>query len=63
MTVRELIEGLLDFPMEATVRLNINEEHVDERGEKCLGYMFDIDKMESWGVSCLLTFTDWRNRL
>lgn len=62
MTVRELIEGLLDFPMEATVRLHIHEEHEDEHGEKCLGYIFDIDKMESWGASCLLTFTDWRNR-
>ena len=28
MTVRELIEGLLDFPMEATVRLNINKAPV-----------------------------------
>ena len=57
MTVRELINKLLDSPMDEEVMLCYNKEHIDERGEKCSRYAFHIDDVEEGEI----IFTDWRD--
>ena len=58
MTVRELINALLDSPIDRDVRLYIEGTHTDERGEECSGWLFDIDSVE---YGALIKFTDWRD--
>lgn len=60
MTVRELINELLDYPMGAEVRLHISKEHRDEYGIQSSGIVFEIDNVDSWGSRPLINFTDWR---
>lgn len=57
MTVRELINKLLDKPMDEEVLLCYDKEHIDERGEKCSGYAFHIDDIKGSEIK----FTDWRD--
>lgn len=58
MTVRELINKLLDRPMDDEVLLYYDKEHIDERGEKCSGYVFHIDDVKKSDIM----FTDWRDK-
>ena len=58
MTVRELINKLLDLPMDREVLLCGKKEFVDERGEKCNGYIFPIDDV----INGEIMFTDWRDK-
>ena len=58
MTVRELINKLLDEPMDNEVLLHYGKEHIDELGEKCNGYCFDIDGVKNGRIM----FTDWRDK-
>lgn len=58
MTVRELINKLLDEPMDNEVLLSYKKEFVDERGEKCSGYCFEIDDVRQGEIM----FTDWRDK-
>ncbi len=58
MTVRELINKLLDEPMDGEVLLSYKKEFVDERGEKCSGYCFEIDDVRNGEIM----FTDWRDK-
>lgn len=58
MTVRELINKLLDEPMDGEVLLHYEKEFIDKRGEKCDGYCFDIDDV----IDGRIMFTDWRDR-
>lgn len=58
MTTRELINKLLDEPMDNEVLLSYEKEFIDERGEKCNGYCFDIDDVKDGRIM----FTDWRDR-
>lgn len=48
MTVKELINKLLDEPMDKEVLLSYRKEFIDERGNKCSGYVFDIDTVKKW---------------
>ena len=58
MTVKELINKLLDRPMDDEVLLCYNKKHIDSYGELCDGYVFHID-----GVECSeIIFTDWRDK-
>lgn len=57
MTVRELISALLDSPMDEKIQLYLEDNHVDEYGIDCSGYVFDIDGVEH---QTLIRFTDWR---
>ena len=62
MTVRELINGLLDCNMDAEVKLFLNEPFTDENGD-CNGYLFNINKIH--GKKTIvniveLEFADWR---
>lgn len=58
MTVKELITKLLDSPMDEEVLLCYDKEHIDERGEKCSGYCFNIDDVRNGEI----IFTDWRDK-
>lgn len=58
MTVRELINKLLDEPMDREVMLSCKEDFIDERGEKCRGYVFDIGAVKNGQI----IFTDWRDK-
>lgn len=60
MTVKELITALLEMPMNNEVKLHIEKEHVDGFGEKCSGWLFDIDKIEKGTYQTYINFTDWR---
>ena len=61
MTVKELIIMLLDEPMDAEIYVGNRERHIDEQGEECSGYMFEIDDVERWNENCrIINFTDWR---
>lgn len=57
MTARELINALLDCPMDNEVSLYLEGDHTDEYGIECSGWMFDIDSVEH---NALIRFTDWR---
>lgn len=56
MTVRELINKLLDRPMDDDVQLYYDKGHIDEYDEHCRGYLFDIDDVKGSEI----IFTDWR---
>ena len=56
MTVRELINKLLDESMEREILLTYEKEHIDAQGEKCKGYCFRIDDVSNGRIM----FTDWR---
>ena len=58
MTVKELITKLLDSPMNEDVLLCYDKEHIDELGEKCIGYVFNIDDVRGKEIM----FTDWRDK-
>lgn len=58
MTVKELINKLLDEPMDNEVSLCYEKEHLDEYGEKCSGYTFNIDDVRNGEI----IFTDWRDK-
>lgn len=58
MTVKELINKLLDRPMDDEVLLCYEKEHKDEYGEKCRGYAFHIDDVKESDIM----FTDWRDK-
>ena len=58
MTVKELINKLLDEPMDKEVLLVYEKEHIDEYGEKCSGYSFNIDDVRKGEIM----FTDWRDK-
>lgn len=57
MTTRELINALLDSPMDEEVKLYIEQNHTDEYGIECSGWLFPIDSIE---YKVLIKFTDWR---
>ena len=57
MTVRELINKLLDRPMDNDVMLCYNKEHLDKYGDIVHGYAFHIDGVEKDDI----IFTDWRD--
>lgn len=57
MTTRELINALLDSPMDEEVNLYIEKKHTDEYGIECSGWLFHIDSIEH---KVLIKFTDWR---
>lgn len=57
MTIRELINELLDSPMDTEIGLHLEGNHIDEYGEECSGWMFPIDSIEH---GSLIKFTDWR---
>ena len=57
MTTRELINKMIDAPMDEEVLLYIEKEHIDEHGQKCGGWLFHIDGIEH---KVLIKFTDWR---
>ncbi len=59
MTVRELINGLLDCNMDAEVKLFLNEPFTDENGD-CNGYLFNINNITCRHDYIYLGFTDWR---
>ena len=59
MTVKELINKLLEAPMDNEVYLCYDKEHVDEYGIKCSGYNFNIDGVRKNGE---IVFTDWRDK-
>ena len=58
MTVRELINKLLDRPMDEEVLLCYDKEHIDEHGDICHGYAFRIDAVKDSEIM----FTDWRDK-
>ena len=58
MTARELINKLLDLPMDREILLCYKKEFIDERGNKCSGYIFHIDDVRNDEIM----FTDWRDK-
>ena len=58
MTVRELINKLLDRPMDEEVMLCYPKKHQDGFGGTCSGYGFHIDDVEGSDI----IFTDWRDK-
>lgn len=62
MTNRELIKCLLDSPLDKEILLSYPKEHIDDMGEKCEGYVFHIDSVESNGFGICINFTDWRDK-
>ena len=57
MTVRELINKLLDEPMDREVLLYYEKEHIDEFGVSS-GYTFHVDDVRNGEIM----FTDWRDK-
>jgi hypothetical protein len=57
MTVKELITKLLDRPMKDEVLLCYNKEHIDDYGNTCIGYAFNVDDVQGSNIM----FTDWRD--
>ena len=58
MTVKELINRLLDRPMNEEVLLCYNKKHIDEYGNFCTAYVFNIDYVQGSEIM----FTDWRDK-
>ena len=56
MTTRELINKLLDRPMDEEILLCYPKEHDDGYGGTCSGYVFHIDDVKDNDI----IFTDWR---
>lgn len=62
MTNKELIKRLLDLQLDKEVLLSYPKEHIDDLGNKCNGYVFHIDSVESNGFGICINFTDWRDK-
>ena len=62
MTNRELIKRLLDLRLDEEVLLSYPKKHIDNMSEKCEGYIFHIDSVESNGFGVCINFTDWRDK-
>lgn len=62
MTNKELIKCLLDLPLDEEILLSYPKEHIDDLGNKCEGYAFNIDKVEYSGFGICINFTDWRDK-
>lgn len=63
MTNRELINILINLPLDdKEVLLFYPKEHIDENGNKCNGYVFPIDGVETNGFGISINFTDWRDK-
>ena len=61
MTVKELINILLDYNMDAEIKAGTKERHIDERGNECSGYMFDIYRVARFNKDLVeIVFDDWR---
>ena len=62
MTVRQLIQDLTYYPMNAeiTVCCNYSEEQIQE--QKCKGVIFEIEDVERFGEQVQIIFNDWRNK-
>lgn len=62
MTVRQLIQDLTYYPMDAeiTVSCNYSEEQIQEK--KCKGLIFEITNIETFGNQVQIIFNDWRNK-
>ena len=62
MTVRQLIQDLTYYPMNAeiTVCCNYSEEQIQEK--KCKGVIFEITDIEPFGNQVQIIFNDWRNK-
>ena len=58
MTVRELINQLIDMPSDEEVCLYLPEKHIDEVAGEVQGYIFHIDEVDVKDRS--IVFTDWR---
>jgi hypothetical protein len=56
MTVRELINALLDCDMDQRAELYLLEHGTDNRGDEITGYVFDIESVEKNSI----VFKDWR---
>ena len=63
MTVRALINALLDCPMDSEVDLFLREPSKNKQGEDVTGYIFKIDSINSNGKFTELEFHDWRKEL
>lgn len=59
MTVRELIECLLDCEMDSEVKIYLRKPHKDEFGE-IEGFLFDIYNINKHPGLTELEFSDWR---
>lgn len=66
MTVKDLIERLLDEPMNAEIMLQTVydkpiESYCNNVRSITRGVVFDIDSIEHWTSNCIIiNFTDWR---
>lgn len=61
MTVKELIERLLDEPMNSEVMIHTPIKHIDRFGQEVNGYAFHIDDVERWSkYTTFLNFIDYR---
>lgn len=58
MTVRELINKLLDCDIDEEIKLQLPEEHESEHDGLCSGYLFDIQRVDTHYN--YIVFTDWR---
>ena len=60
MTVKNLIEELLDYPMNMKINVACDDEHGDGFGGTCKGYTFKIQKIEKFAGEANIVFDDWR---
>lgn len=62
MTVKELINELLDLPMHSEIMLRYPKEHSDGYGGTVYGYGYEIDGVTKDGGTVYIEFTDWRDK-
>lgn len=60
MTVKNLIEELLNYPMDMEIKVSCDDEHDDGFGGTCKGYTFEIQKIEKFAGEANIMFVDWR---
>ena len=62
MTVRELINNLLNYDMDKEVMIYLNEPHTDEYNTTISGYEFHIKKINKFSDIIEIEFLDWRKK-
>lgn len=60
MTVKELINALLNCPMDNEVDLFLREHGRNKQGEEVSGYIFKIDNINNHPKFTEFEFRDWR---
>ena len=61
MTVRELIQELINYNLDAEIVVATDKKYTNELGHECKGRMFEIKNIDTFATCVEILFDDWRD--